>query len=453
MSQAMLDWLGDEGLSTFSDLAQIGGRYVDYRHQQARTEDAARVGRFNRQLDLLNLALSREHNRLSQDITKQRATESLADVAQAEAEAAASDAEARLAATRRAYAQWSTGSQVAELERVAYADLQVAFARYGVETATLAAAEGVRGAERTLLATRRTGQRTREAAAGGALTARRGQQQVARGILPARTAAARATVGAGQRRLGGQRAVAALGGRFRIEAREAQAGREIGAAAVSGAARGIRGSFQETARAMAQGEAARDIALFRLEDGLRQLELGEQEAKLAAAGVDVEARHLEEVARLGVAGAEVSEAQARLLTGGREARAAFDVEARRQEGAGGVAAAQAGLLGEQRGALEGRRWLNEEQKARVKREGAVEQAGLSLQEARAKLGAGAARRTAAKAGIAAQERTYEVQLQSQAQQVMDWQLKHLPDLPDYEAMGTRNALSMIARTAADLAED
>ena len=453
MAHTIEHWLEEEGLSTFSDLARIGGRYVDYRQSQERIESAAEVGRFNRQLDLLNLALSRRHNELSRRIIRSRATESLADVAQANAEAEAFGAESRLRATERSYSQWLTASRMREVDRVGTREWLLGRRQIGVQRAQDVQRLAVWAAQGRQLTAQRRGEAEVRGAAMQTLAAQRGEQAVGRTAARRRYLAAGSLHGAVQRRIDAERVVAARGGALRIQARAEQAVQESGAGAVSGAARGMRGSYRQTTATRAAVEAARDIELYRLEDGLRQLQLSEQEGRRHLAGIEAGTRYEQEVARLGTEGARTTEAQARIIAGGREARAGFDVAGERLRTEHAVLGQREALTAAAGDLHTQRRWQLYEGKERMRREGLVEQAGLSLQEARAKLGKGAAKRTAARAGIAAQERTYEEQLGSMAEQIQEWQLKQLPSLPDYEAMGTRNALSMVFRTVADLADD
>ena len=183
------------------------------------------------------------------------------------------------------------------------------------------------------------------------------------------------------------------------------------------------------------------------------MQLGEQEARLQASEVDLRQTYDVEMARLRTAGAQTTEAQARILAGGERERAALDIS-----GAGiaedwKVLAREQEVGREQRRQLAGQEWLLGEQRARIGRERDVERAGLSLQAARSRLARDTARGVARKTAIETEERTYEEQLGSMAEQVMDYQLRHLPSLPDYEATGTRSALSMVFRTVADLADD
>lgn len=419
-----------------SDLIGIGGHVVDYRKSRKLDQNKALIARFNRQLDLLNLALTRKHLDYDNRISRRLAAESLQDVVQAQRQVDFYNSEAGLYATQRGLAEWMTGSRIREIETLARAELGTSWAKLGVDRAAHAGASGVMTAQERRLAVSRVGQREVEQAELGVVGARRVSAQE-------RYAAQRGTVGARFEALGAERVSIRRGGALRQTARIEQAAQEIGAGAASGAARGMRGSYRRTTAARAVVEAGRDLELFRMEDGLRLAQNAEQMAKAAAAGVDVERTYADEQARLGAE-------QARLIHGGLEARAGFRVTEAEQRRARDVHGAEAGLLGARERAWHGRYGLMGEHVERERRKGAVEVAGFSLREAGSRLQAGAAERTKAKAGIQAQKQTYEVWLGDTARKINQWQLEQLPKLPDYEGQGTRSALSSLLNIASEI---
>ena len=419
-----------------SDLIGIGGHLVDYRSGRKLDANKALIARFNRQLDMFNLALTRKHLDYDQRINKHLATESIQDVVQAQREADFYGTEAGFYAQQRGLTEFMTQSRIRELEQVTRRELNAAWTGLGVRAVEHKARAAVLGAQARRLDVQREAQveveRAEAMGIGVRGTAARQRYGAQRGVVGARGAAVAA-----------ERGTIIRGGELRRVARLEQAAQEIGAGAVSGAARGMRGSYRRTTAMRATVEALRDVELFRLEDGLKLAQNAEQLMKARAAGVDVEQTYREELSRLGTE-------QARLVHGGREARAGFDVTGAQQAQARDVYGAEAVDIQAQAGLIGARRGFLGEQIERERRKGVVEAAGYSLREAGSRLQVGAARRKVAKAGIEAQQKTYEVWLGDTARQINQWQLEQLPTLPDYEGQGTRSALSTLLNIASEV---
>ena len=419
-----------------SDLIGIGGRLIDYKSGRKLDANRAIVSRFNRQLDMFNLAMTKKHLDYNQRINKMLATESYRDAAQAQRQIAFYGSEAGLYAAKRGLTEFMTASRIREMDTLARRELDTSWAQLGVRAMEHKGRASVLGAQGRLLDVQEERQAVVEAAEAGRIG-------VGRTSALQRVGAQRATVAARMGTIGAERALVARGGEFRTQARLEQAAREIGAGAVSGAARGMRGSYRRTAARQATVKAARDIELFRLEDGLKMAQSAEASFKAMAAGVDVERTFAEAQARLGAE-------QARLVHGGREERAAFGVEAAKQAQAAGVYGAEARVLEAQAAEQVAQRGFLGERIERERRKGLVEAAGHTLGEAGSRLQASAAQRTREKARIKGVQQTYEVWLGDTARQINQWQMEQLPTLPDYEGQGTRSAMSTLLNIASEV---
>ena len=419
-----------------SDLIGIGGHLIDYRSGRKLDANRALVSRFNRQLDMFNLAMTRKHLDYDQRINRLLASESYRDATQAALQQRFHRSEAGQYAAQRGFSQWMTASRIREMEQITRREMDTAWLQLGVKATEHRTRGAVLGAKELLLDTRREAQAAVEEAQLGTVATR---QVSAR----RRVGAQRATVAARMGVVGAERALVARGGEFRRQARIEQAAQEIGAGAVSGAARGMRGSYRRTTAARATVEAARDLEMFRLEDGLKMLQNVEASAKAIATGVDVERTFADEQARLGAE-------QARLVHGGRETRAGFDVAAAEQAQARGVYGAEARLIGGQAAELGARRGFLGERIEREARKGRIEATGYSLREAGSRLQAGEAGRRAQKARIKGLSKTYEVWLGDTARQINRWQMEQLPTLPDYEGQGTRSAMATLLNIASEV---
>ena len=419
-----------------SDIIGIGGKIIDYRSGRKLDANRALVSRFNRQLDMFNLAMTKKHLDYDQRINKLLAAESFRDAAQAGLQQQFHLSEAGQYAAQRGFSQWMTRSRIREMESITRREMDTAWLQLGVKATEHRDRGAVLGFQEHLLNTRREAQAAVEEAQLGTVATR---QVSAR----QRVGAQRATVAARMGAVGAERALIARGGEFRRQARIEQGAREIGAAAVSGAARGIRGSYQRTAGAVAVRDLGRDLEMFRLEDGLKMLQNVEAGAKAVAAGVDVERTFADEQARLGAE-------QARLVSEGEVARAGFDVESARRMQARGVHGAEGRLIRGQVEELGARRGFLDERIEREERKGLIEAAGYSLREAGSRLQAGEAARRAEKARIKGQSQTYEVWLGDTARQINRWQMQQLPTLPDYEGQGTRSAMATLLNIASEV---
>ena len=100
--------------------------------------------------------------------------------------------------------------------------------------------------------------------------------------------------------------------------------------------------------------------------------------------------------------------------------------------------------------LAGQRDMLGERRQRIEREGVLERDSESLRSAQSLLKKFERERERAKHGIDADRKTYEVWLGTLASQINDWQLKKMPELPDYEKYGTRSAMAALLHTASDV---
>ena len=444
------EWLAGEGLDSLQDLFRIGGTLVDARQEQANIQDRARVHQYSRRLDLFNLAMHRQALDLDQRLNRRLATTGYQEAGQAQREVDFFNAEARLRARERDYNAWLVNSQREEIARTSRAEANVAYRRTMAERAGVTARQGVLAAQDPLLRQQYREQRAVETAGQYVVAAERDEQATGRRATVARLGAGRQALAAGRDRIGAERAVVARSGALRVQTRAEQAVQEMGAGAVSGAARGMRGSYRRTTAARAMQEAVRDIELYQLEDGLRQIQLSEQAAKLEATGVDVEHRAAQEQARIDTAQARTGEAQVRLIQGGRTARLGLDVEGARQRGEAFVLGEQMRLTQDQEQLGYARYRAAGQASERLRRGELVQRAGYSLQEASSTLRAKGAAITREKAITSGDKASYDVWLGTTARQINDWQLKNLPSLPDYEGMSARAAMGAVMRTAAEV---
>lgn len=91
----------------------------------------------------------------------------------------------------------------------------------------------------------------------------------------------------------------------------------------------------------------------------------------------------------------------------------------------------------------GRRAAVREERQQIRRAAAVERAGLSLQEAQARMRKYEAGTERAGQSAEVSRLRHEQQLGQIAQGINRWTRENVVELPDYETMGTRNALATV----------
>ena len=447
---AIEDWLKKHGLSALQTGLQVGGRLVDARQNREVAANNAAVSKFNRRLDIFNLAIHKKHLEYDQRITQRLAQESLADAQQAQRQIDFYGTEAGYRQLQLGNREWLTQSRIRELEQVTRRELDTQWLQLTTRNIALQGERAVRAKQQAQLAVEQDALVASERAALGTIGAGRGRVGAERLAQRMESTAARGVVGAGRRELALESlAIQEVGG-IRGRARAEQLRAEVGAGIAGGAARGMRGSFRQVAAAKALVDFARDEKIRSLEDGLKQADVAERFARLAHTEAQVGAGDLRARARLDEEAARLTEAQVRVETEGAVGRARFDVRGTELAAAERTGEAQRRAALQERITHRARQEFLGERVERERRAGAEEAGGLSLQQAQARLQQFAARRVKAKDEIEAQKQTYEVWLGTMAKQLTDWKLKSLPALPDYEGMGTRTALSMAIRTAADL---
>ena len=295
---SIYDWLRGEGLSSLTGLARVAGRSIDYRQQRSNSRNLAAVAKFNRQLDLFNLAMNKRHLDYEKRINQRLAEESLMDAQQAQRGMDFFGMEAAHYVNRRDFSVWMSGSELRELELVGQRELDTAFARHHVDRVKHHQNMLVRREREALLDVQREGQAEVEESAVRTLGARRAQRQIGQNVAVQQRDAARGAIAAGRARLGGEAALQDLTAGQRLRARLDQTREEVGAGVVSGAGRGMRGSFRQTQTARALVAHRRDVERFRMEDGLRQLDIAERGMKLTQAEVAAEGQFAERTAAL-----------------------------------------------------------------------------------------------------------------------------------------------------------
>ena len=444
------DWFEDEGLDDLLDLLRIGGRVVDFKQEKALRRDQAKVAKYNRQLDMLRLAFRRQSYDYDKRIAKATSALSLNEAINADREAGLRLMEKDLYDVQRGYAQWTTEADLRQIDLVRAREIDTRFGQLGVRQAEQFGQTGVLAEQRRLIDTERREQRVIERAEMRTLEEREEGTGVARVSASARLRAGRGSVAATRTRMGTESAFEAARADVALAQRVEQASEEIGAAAASGAARGMYGSYRRTEAMRAQMELDRDLRVMDLEAGLTQLRIAEEGSRTDAAAVDVERRYAEEVSRIGIEGAGIREQQARVAATGRIERGRLGVRGAEHTRLAGIHAATGRALSAEEQELMGRRALLGDERERVRREGAIATAGYSLKRSEAQLGQWRADVSAAKHRIASDEQKYQVWLGTTAQQINQWQLKNIPELPDYDTMGTRSAMSALINTFAEV---
>ena len=444
------DWLRNNGLDTFRDLLRISGHLVDYKQSKAASKNAAAVTKYGRRVDILNLALHRKHLDFDQRIGRQMSQMSLIDATNAERWRQFRMSEMGYHAMRRGQDDWLTGSRVRELAQVTARERQAEYLAAGARLTQIQGRRDVLTREDQRLVIERAAERAITERATATTMASRARIQTERAGIGERRDAEVASFKAGRARLGGEAELVAAGSEIRQQTRWEQARMERGAGTASGAARGMRGSFRQTTKAKALTDLRRDLTMFRLEDGLKMLDLAERAAKLEQAATASRTGMREAHRRSVEEGKALTEKQVRIQQGSEVARAGFRVE--RMENI-----AERNTLGQQERAAvkqvqatgEKRAFVGEEI-SRVQREGAVKRAAHSLAEAQSLAQGHDQWAVSARHKITSTKQQYEVWLGDSAKQIADWQLKNLPKLPDYEGMGARSALATSIRVATEL---
>ena len=421
----------------------IGAEWLRGEERSEAIEQNAEVAKFNRQLDLFQLGLNKKQLEQQRDIVRRYEGLAWNEAWEAEQQALLRDQQAEFLGARGSYAEWLAGSRERRMDllqgrQLTLDELQTWNARWEAERRGEIAGAGIRQ-----LGIEREAQASMEAAQLGAAGARRRQLEVEADSARYRAHAGRLAVAAGEAQVGGARRALAAGAVARREARIERVGQEVGAGIASGAARGMRGSYRQTAALKATREGIRDIQLMEMEEGMRSLELDVQAAQLVSQRTGIDRAAEDALARTGAAVAALGAEQARIVQQGRVARAGMDVRGGELGRQVGVAAGQVREAGARVDLLAGRRGAMEEERQELRRSAAVERAGLSLQEAEARLAKHAAKREEKRARIGITERQYERQLGEIAIGINRWTRENLVELPDYEQAGTRSTLATI----------
>ena len=473
-----MGWFEDTFGIGAGDALNIAGHIVDWWDRSEAIEGNELVGSFNRQLDLLNLGMNNRHLGYDIHINQLLAQQNLNEIAQVQNQVGYWRTENEFIKQQRAHGQWLMGSKLRELDLVAERELDTAWAQVNLAAQSnysrqrilqqkginlrhrRFAADMERDAEWAMTGVERTEAYGAHGRAGRQFQARMGTLQAAQAV----GRAGEQVVEAGRRRVGAERAATGRLGAMRRTERVEQAQREIGAGRVSGAARGMAGSFRITTEMRARTEAARDLERFSIEDGLRQLQLGEESARLGAeeARLGAEAAGVREQmvgaktafeaagADLRLALGRTDTAQARLMAGKIRADAAFDLEQFEYDEQAYVNNVEQYLHSMQFRGIEGQREFLDDRRERITREGGIDFQQRNLQLLGNEVRIGQADIDVSRLGIDSLERTYNVWLGQIAQGINQWQLQELPNLPNYEGMGTRNALAFLLNAGATL---
>ena len=410
---------------------------------------SSEVAAFNRRVDLLQLGMHGAHLAAQQAMRHRYTADAVGEMTAADERHALYGLAAELAAAERGYSTWLTGSRERVLEQTKMRELDVRHARNRVEWVRNQNQRTVNAASMAQVAAQRDVEATERVRGLAVLEARGVQIAEEAGFVQERLAADRTALAAGEARGVAARLAMEGGAAARREARVDQVRQEIGAAAVSGAARGMRGSFRRTEALRAVREGARDLALFEAEDGLKRLQLGEERAGLHVRRTELEVGREAELGRLAVAGAQRDADEAMLYARGGAAGAALDVRGAENVVREQTRQAEAGVLAAQRHATAGAREAAQEQIQQGRRDAAVREGRLSLQRGEALAQQRQTRRDRLSADIRRQKAGEEINLGGMAIAINTYIRDSLPDLPDYEAQGTRAVLGQVLSRAAE----
>ena len=377
------------------------------------------------------------------------------------------------------------------------------------EQAAMRARYGITTAGATLLTQRRAGLTATRARIGGEHAVATRQMATAtaqRGLVRTQQAqrdpvfrSRLATIEAGRATNVAQMGLQGEAARQRRMGRQEAFGAEVGAAEVSGAARGFTGSFQQLREAEAEQALTRDLRLYAMEDAVERSRLLEEQQQLAQAEVDLRAEDRIKRAQLGVEEqqARTAQKQAALLTlradeslaglnieGGRIGVAAAEqaaerkvvdaglrrleanakditeqkdaLRARTTQGAQAVAVREAertgtaGVLTAQQEVARKRNALISaqsqavgEQVQRAQRQLTEELAVAGLAKAKTLLSARRERREAGRKELEQRGIDEEVWLQDAAEVITRWQIANLPSADEYEKAGNQQSDVML----------
>ena len=472
MAEKPWDWITDDDLA---DALEVTATLIGIRDQHKSSESREAWARFNKQADAMQLA--HYIDRQKEEAEFDRRTAALHD---------------REAATARFEVDMLRTEQEAIRERMrvhdAFYEPEVA-AAYRQKAATLRAgiAEietrvgtlGTRGrlvelqatsAER-LAAARLGVVDLREATAGRLAAARMGTLDAKTRELMVEATTGQATlaarggmVAAGMRALEAEEEELATTTAIRGRQRLRQMEEEIGSAVVGAAARGVTGSIEGTAAAVARQRAGEDLAVLGAQATTQRALLGRRSAELVHDATRITAERALGAAARAVRGGTIDEARIRTQAEAREtglragverielgtarAEAGLRADVRRAELAG-----EAGVLGLRREA--GAEALSQAALARDREraEGRLQRVALAGEGARAALAERRAGTAADRVALAGDKARSEARAADISSTLAKWSLEHVPELPDYEGARFRSTIGGLLGLGASMIDD
>ena len=424
---------------TFLDVVGSGATAIDtylkLRNQQKSSAINKKIVEFNRKVDLSNLRVFLQRMKDEQAAHSLRSYEASVDYYAGVAQKnAARSQQAYYAARTRpdGYLNWLTGEETRLASEAAATEEGIALADIATQRARLGMADVVE--TRRMQAMRRVGA-AEEATFGAQQRASRAEfdEHAGRRV----SAQAVSAVGAFAERQE-QRAAEGRYGRARTEAIEG-AMRSIGSATAEGAARGVRGSFQQTAAAEVFSGLTRTL------DTLEQ-EMSVDASKRLMASVGRERSLADTMAQLDTADARthlgLTAARGR-FTERHEARSTEFIELGQRALVRGTERRGLGLRGQ--AARQARQHATARNEIR-RRQGAQEVAreGIQWKEAEAAFQRG---RQTVRGGLTKGFEVNRAKWYAEAgQAIAQYQLDNMPDLPDYEGTQTRQAVGNFFQT-------
>ena len=431
------DWISDDDVA---DWLNIGSTLINIRNQHRSSQSQEAWARFNKQADAMKLAHYIDQQKREADFDRRAATLHTRRNLEAGFEQSILRSE-----------QEAIRQKIALHDATAEPDLMRAYklrsAEIDLQRAQLAAQASTRGFRRALSDQSMSAAHTAHTMRQLSLTAAMQRTDVGE-VQEALTLGARQTmVDAGLRAVAAEREELQLTFGTRLRQRQRAFREEVGEARVGAAARGVTGSIEQTAEAMAAQRAGEDIGLLVRQTATQEALLGRRGAELG-----LEATRITADRALGAAARAVQRAQ---LAEGREtataardvslARAGLERETLRVE-EHVLAPAQRVRL-DRASDVAHHDWSRGVFEARLKRVAAgIEGARYGLAERRSVT-------TGGESYLAADRARQEARTADISATLARWSLEHVPALPDYEGARFRSAVGSLLGLGASLIDD
>ena len=430
------DWIDDDDIA---DVLRTGATLIGLGQQRAESKNQEAWAHFNKQADAMQLA--QYIDRQKQEADFDRRTAALHD---------------REASALRFEVDILKSERTAQREKLsihdAFADTETRLAweqRYhtlGAAIRDLDTRAGTLGARRQIVDLKAATSGALARARRGTLVASRRELDVEARAEGALLAGRAGLVATGLAAVDAERSELMATTATRLRQRTRAFAEEVGAAEVGAAARGVTGSMEGVARAVAGQRLREDVGVLEAQVRTQEAMLGRRGAELELDASRIGADRALGAAARAVRGARLGETG--IAIGAEERMARIEAGVARQELRG-----EADVLGMRREAAEAQQLGVTTARDRTLRENKLRRVGLGVEGARMGLAERRAGTAADRAALSADRARGEARTADVSAFFAQWSLDHVPELPDYEGARFRSSVGALLGLGASMIDD